>query len=60
MRGHWLRWVCLVALVASVSGCVVRPLGWYGHGGHGYRDRGEHHSERIYRDEGHRNDGRRP
>jgi hypothetical protein len=27
----------VVVLVSSVSGCVVRPLGWGHHGGHGDR-----------------------
>ena len=30
----------LVLVAAAVSGCVVRPLGWGHHGGHGYRDGG--------------------
>ena len=55
--------VCgLLALCATVSGCVVRPWGW-GHGGYGHRsddggysERSDDHHSRggYYRDEGRR------
>ena len=47
----------VVLMATAVSGCVVRPLGWGHHGGHGYREggyRSDSHSERYYRDEGRR------
>ncbi len=47
----------VVLMATAVSGCVVRPLGWGHHGGHGYRDggfRSDSHSERYYRDESRR------
>ncbi len=41
----------LIVLSTAVSGCVVRPLWWGGHGSHGYSDgggRSGHHSERTH------------
>ena len=60
---YWLKRVvstgALVAVAASMSGCVVRPLWWGDHGEHA-RERSGSSSERSHRDDGRREEWRQP
>jgi hypothetical protein len=50
-------WLALAVLGSTLSGCVVRPLGW---GHHGYHEGDRYEGgARQQRDEGRRDDGRR-
>ena len=50
-----------VLLTSVLSGCVVRPLWWGGHGAYGHRDDGQSgpHSDRRNRDGDRRESNRR-
>ena len=51
----------ILLLGVAVSGCVIRPLGWGGHGGHGHgeRDQADSNSGNSHGGDNHRGDERR-